>query len=409
LVKLVGLAQVAALNKGTVRRLAPPIKVDLTNNSADARAFFPSRKSILGKVKLKAEIKNAPPNSTYKWIVGDPDAVQIKGERGRLRADPTKPREFVAAKISGLRPGKTTIFISVIGSSNTAIGEDQICLCVPQFVEINEDTESFNSVLDEFNLRTEKNKIITVARQTAEKLLETSNVRLVWRIGSYPQTLPPHLPLENVTKLTIRGEPPKTEQELLSIYSWVAWKAANEWIGTSGFTSSPDGIGHNVFNETITIWPGAFDNELPAEQKDDTEVDIETQELMAEMKSLDTQHITDQTVIGMAITIYGRLIGFNIAHEVLHSLLGYEVNPTDPDDRTHNSTSHSDIMDKGWKLTFTQRTGFHRLNPQVTLNDPADYADNFVDEGLDAIKTLGPANQRTISEHFPIRPPRMEV
>jgi hypothetical protein len=82
----------------------------------------------------------------------------------------------------------------------------------------------------------------------------------------------------------------------------------DDWIGTSGYTHSP--FGPQIYNETIDIWPGAFDDEIaPDQAADTTDVDAETQALVMQLGVVNQSSVSDPQLSGLATKIYGRLIG----------------------------------------------------------------------------------------------------
>jgi hypothetical protein len=211
--------------------------------------------------------------------------------------------------------------------------------------------------------------ILDEARRTCEHLLRTANVRLVWRIGPNVEALPAHVPANQVVAVTVRGEPPAGEP------------------GLEGRTNDVGGVfGIGVANETIDIWPGAFDNAIPG--GDPTWVDTETNALIVQLAS---QTISDPAMEAFATKVIGRLIGETMAHEIVHALIGPVHLP--------GAVDVNDLMEVGGNRSFRQRTGLE----DTAHTSPVDPA-NFTDHGIATIGPIGPGNQALIDANFPVPP-----
>jgi hypothetical protein len=332
-----------------------------TSGSADARAFFPSRSNKSGIIEPEVMVRNAPVGSTYHWTTPDPASISINS--------PTSTRTI----IRGLRPGKTTVDFAVRDAGGTQLSSIRLQLCIPQFVTINEDAAAFNAILTAIHLDSLKDDVLKVAKSVCDHLLQTSNVRTIWQLAPFSETLPPHLPPANVTALTLRGDPPAGEE------------------GTLGQTNSVGGTGGAaVFNETIDIFPGAYDDPVPPGTIYDG--DVETQALIIQLQSMT---FTNPALEQFAIQVYGRLMGETMAHEIVHSLLWTEI-----DRSFHNNPPiPNDLMNNGANRNFQQRTGFK----DTTFTSPVDPA-NFVDGGIAAIGGLQATNQGLMDARFPVPP-----
>jgi len=147
-------------------------------------------------------------------------------------------------------------------------------------------------------------------------------------------------------------------------------------------------------NETIDLFPGAYDNPIPSTPPSgpQIDVDVETQALILQMES---QTFTDPALEQFAINVYGRLLGETLAHEIVHSLLWTEIDPS-----FHNNPPiPNDLMNEGSIRSFRLRTGFEDKAHTSSVN-PA----NFVDRGIGAIGGLQATNQARMDARFPVPP-----
>lgn len=325
-------------------------------NDPDSRAFFPSRNDKTGVIEVLAEIRNAPPGGSHRWTRTDVDAIMIDSQ-GSLRTT-----------VRGLKSGKHELDFTVRDASGVPVASQKLQLSIPQFVTIDEGGSSsptpFDDFLAVFQLTTRKDDIIREAKQVCDHLLRTSNARTIWRIGSFGETLPAHLPATNVTTLRIHNEPPPGLE------------------GTPGITHTPAGVA--VLNETIDIYPGALDD--PSSHWVSTEVS-------ALLLQIESQGMTP-ALENFAVTLLGRMIGFTMSHEIVHSLLAFEI-PTG-----HNDPAiPGDLMNRGVDLTFTEFCGFE----DTARTSPVDPA-NFIDHGISALASLLSTNQGRIDARFPVPP-----
>lgn len=325
-------------------------------NDADSRSFFPSRNDKSGVTEVLAQLRNAPSGGSHRWTRTDVDAMTIDAQ-GSLRTI-----------VRGLKSGLHEVDFTVFDSSGAAVASQKLQLSIPQFVTINEGGSSsptpFDDFLTLFQLTARKDDILQEAKLVCDYLLATSNVRTIWRIGPSTDTLPAHLPATNVTILTINNEPPP------GLAGWV------------GRTILPAGAA--ILNETIDIFPGALDDPTSHEVTD---------EVRALLLQIESQVMTP-ALESFAFTLLGRLLGVAMSHEIVHSLLAFDI-PTG-----HNAPKiPGDLMNNGADLTFTEETGFE----DTAHTSPVDPA-NFIDHGVTALASVQPANQARINLRFPIPP-----
>lgn len=92
--------------------------------------------------------------------------------------------------------------------------------------------------------------------------------------------------------------------------------------------------------------------------------------------------------------LIGRAIGFTVAHEILHGLLGFEI-PTGH----HDPAIPGDIMNPGSDLGITDRTGI-----VVTDNTNFPAPGSFDDQGFAAMARVTATTQAVIDRFFPVPP-----
>ncbi len=338
----------------------PIIILSTDTATGERRTFNPATHSITGETSLSFSVRNAPAGYTVRWLPSEADALEV--------VSPTAESTVVKGK----RPGKTRLDVAVFDGT-TQIASTRLAMCVPQFVTINEDAGAFSGVLTELKIDARKADVLREARSVCLHLLRTANVRTVWRMAPFSESLPAHLAAAQVTTATIKGEPPAAEPNLFGV--------------TRG---SATGLSATSFNETIELFPGAYDN--PVAGGSATMVDIESQAILLQIKGEATP---SAALLDFAVKVFGRLIGETLAHEILHSLLGNSVGA----DFHNDPPIANDLMNAGSDRHFRQRTGIE----DTTMASPVDPA-NFVDHGVAAIGGLQATNQGRINTVFPVPP-----
>lgn len=333
----------------------PSIILPPTANAADNRAFGVATHDRSGVIDVEATVRGAPSDASFRWSRPDPTALSLD-----------TPNDL-RTRVRGLKPGRTELDFSVHSSGGGQLASVKLQLSVPQFVRVTEDAAAFDPILALIHLGPFKNQVITRAREVCNHLLRTSNVRTVWQFGGFAEVLPTHLPAANITVATFRGDPPTA--------------------GLPGQTNFVAGsVGAAVFNETIDIFAGAYDDVGGAQ-----DVDLETRALIIQLES---QTLSDPSLEAFAIEVYGRLLGETLAHEIVHSLLGLVI-PSG-----HNSPAITgDLMNNGSDRDFRQRTGF-----EDTAHTSPVEPTNFIDHGIAAIGGLQATNQGLIDARFPVPP-----
>jgi len=240
---------------------------------------------------------------------------------------------------------------------------------VPQFVTIDEDAAAFDKALAGYQLDTVKEALLKKIRDVAELLLRRANVRLIWRLAPFGETLPKHLQ---------PGEPAAGQ------YTTVTIRNLGSKPGLLGRTSGAN-LGPGQANETIEIYPGGYR---------DAGNDVGP-ELAGFIGVLSGQNFTDERLMTLWIETMSRLIGETIAHEIFHSLLG-----TSGFVGGHNDPPINwDIMNNGFDRTFGQRTGIQITDPGAFPNDGT-----YAVGPMSDINQLTPTNQARVDGYLPVPP-----
>ncbi len=333
----------------------PSIILPTPTNTADNRSFNASRQDKTGVIDLEATVRNAPAGSTFRWSPAEPGTITIDNpSSGRTR-------------VRGVRPGKTAADFAVFDSGGTQLASVKVQLSIPQFVRVVEDAAVFDAALAKLKLDDVKNSVVAKAKEACESILGTANARTIWEFGGFSEAVPGHVPAANVMVATLRGDPPAGSEGLL------------------GRTNAPGGLG--LFNETIDIFPGGYDDPGASD------IDEETQSLLIDLESAT---MTDPKLKNFAIEVYGRMLGETLAHEIVHGLLWDQINP--PSDH-NNPPIANDLMNAGADRSFRKRTGFEN----TALVSPVD-PDNYIDHGIASIGGLQATNQALMNNNFPVPP-----
>jgi hypothetical protein len=345
---------------GGVNDSTAPVIILTAPTSRDGLAFGPMAGDKSGSLVLNTNVVGAPEGATVRWTRPNPAAMDLSSQDSQ------------STTVTPLLPGLQELDFSVRDSSGTTLSSIKVPLCVPQFVAVREETVALDAVLTSFDVIDVKASVLQTAKQTCDLLLSSANVRTIWEMAPFSETLPAQfLPAgaaaNRVTVATLRGNPPS--------------------VGLAGQTSAGSGgIGAAVHDEPISVWPGAFDDVIAGGAAGD--VDDATRQIVQAMQGLD---FTDLRLKDLAIAVIGRLIGETLAHEILHSLLGFLI-PTG-----HNTPAvASDIMNHGVDRSFQSRTA-------IEVTDLANFPDEgtYSDNGIGFINIPTAATQALIDGHFP--------
>jgi len=336
--------------------------IETAGNRPEDRAFGPAANDKTGRLHMSVQVPKLPAGGAIHWSV-PPD------QRGRISLAGVDARTGETVEVHGIQAGLSAVDVAAVNAGGSTIESIKFRLSVPQFVTIDEEKAPFEQALADMHVDHLKSPILDEARRTCEHLLRTANVRLIWRVAPSAETVPTHVPADQVVALTLRGEPPATRP------------------GLEGRTNPVGGVfGTGVANETIDIWPGAFDNTLAG--GDPTWVDTETNALVTQLAS---QTISDPAMEAFATKVVGRLMGETMAHEIVHALIGPVHLPA--------ATDVNDLMEVGGNRSFQQRTGLE----DTAHTSPVEPA-NFTDHGIATIGGIGAGNQALIDANYPVPP-----
>jgi hypothetical protein len=341
---------------GATQEDALGVTINLSRYCTPAvRAFSPPNAS--GQTTLRAVVTGAPAGSTWHWRVANPTAARI-----------VSPSAYITEVIAG-DPGLTDVTFEARDSGGASLGTRTVKLSVPQFLVIDEDAAAFDPVLVGYHLDDVKPLVLQRAREVVEKLLVNVNIRAVWRLAPFNEPLPAHLAAGGFAAgkfnpVTIRG--------------------ANPVDTAIAGTTQPGGPA--VFNEAIDIYPAAF-------RLNGLDVGADVASIVTRIAAM---NLTDPNIKYTWIEIMGRLLGENIAHEILHALLGAWPGFVGG----HNSPAIPfDLLNRGGERNWLQRTAIEILDP-VNFPSPG----SFRDGGVAAISGLQQANQGKIDGVFPVPP-----
>ncbi|WP_433206362.1 hypothetical protein ACQP1G_19755 [Nocardia sp. CA-107356] len=327
--------------------------------TTEGRAFGPSSGDTSNTFDLEVTVRNMPSGGRGRFVRQDATRTQISHRVG------------TTTTVTGVLPGLSAIDYIVEDASGKTRASIRIPISVPQFVEIRQDAAALDVALAALVVADVKDEVLRIARATAAYLLRTANVRLVWAMPPFVESLPASFAggqpaAGNATTVTLRGNPPVP--------------------GLLGSTPTAPGVGPGYPNEAIDIYPGALD--------DNTGIDVgETVRLT--VQALQTANMTDPRLKNLAIQVIGRSIGFAVAHEVLHAILGFEI-PTG-----HNTPPiPHDIMNHGIDLGITDLSGIVVTN---NIEFPA-AEESFEDLGIAGMVRAQPSTRAVIDRFFPVPP-----
>ena len=337
------------------------ILLPTSTTDADTRAFHPKTGNRSGIIDVEVQVPDLPVGGSVRWSAPEAGTLSIDS--------PSSMR----TRVRGIRPGKTALDIEVRDASGNRIESQKLQLSVPQFVTVGENVAEFDNALTNLGVQHLKDGIVQVAHDVCNRILGVVNVRTVWNVASIAETVPAHIPATMRTSVTIRDKDP----------------GAPSRFGIAHGIGATNG---DVFDETIEIYPGILGVSLGSP----TEIDLETAALVLQMQS---QGISDPAMEEFAVKVFGRLLGENIAHEIGHTLVGLETDPTDTNGAHNNPSIPNDIMNLGSERTFTQRTGL----TDTAHSSPVEPV-NFTDAGVGAIDGFTATTKAVIDKYFPIPP-----
>jgi hypothetical protein len=346
---------------------------DLT---AESRAFRPRANDKTGRVTLSVRVPRMPAGTGIRWSVppshrgritlsGDPAVVESVHEGDRV-------------DVIGLVPGLTELDVELRDSGGSVIESVKHRLCVPQFVTVDVDLPAFNGVLTSWRLDTSRDDLLRVAKGVCDLVLGSVNVRTVWLAAPFNETLPSQFrpggsAAARVTRAVLRGNPPVTAR-----------------VGQTVAGASGD-IGPEFHDESISIFPGGFDDTVPLGSSED--IDEITNQVVQVLTGAPAATTPERI---KAIQVMGRLLGETLAHEIGHSLLGDSLG----DGFHHPSPGlRDDLMNHGRDRSFQNRSGFEPRE-LISTGDLS----NLVDHGIGTINVPTAITQAQLNTSFPVPP-----
>jgi hypothetical protein len=264
----------------------------------------------------------------------------------------------------------------VLNANGISIESQKYALCIPQFVSVDSNID-FDAVLARFELEDFKADILAEAKATCDNLLSDGNVRTVWTMPPFRETVPTHVTHDLVTKADIGGDAPPGLIPNQVVFGITRDKNGRFDVGAL--------LGPDVFDEIIDVFSGAM--------ADPTQSDIDENVVATIEAALTAPHSTSTQEGSLAVTVAGRILGTSLAHEILHALLGFMF--TGPS--SHTSAPRDILNPKAY--IFENLSGI-----QVTRSDfPA--VGSFTDFGADHI--IRPRIDGTLpglQVHFPVPP-----
>ncbi|MDH4350460.1 MAG: hypothetical protein OEW56_04880, partial [Gemmatimonadota bacterium] len=350
--------------------------IEAADLDADRRAFGARRLDKSGQAVLRVRVPQLPAGGSIRWSVPP-------GEAGHYTfAGGASTQAGMRAEITALRPGLSAVDVEVRDAAGTVIESQKFPLSIPQFVTVDVDAARFTPLMTGFGLLdVEIEAILRSAKETCDTVLNTANVRTVWRMLP-GETLPAQFAAGGpgaglVTQAVFRGDPPSH-----ALYGRTV-------AGTGA-------IGPASFDETIDVFAGAFDDTVAGNANE--EVDEATNEVIGTIVAFGGMSSSEKT---LAFVVFGRVLGETLAHEIVHSLIGASLS-----DGFHNARPgfNDDLMNHGINRPFASRSGFEIVAPlgsgtiDAVLND----------RGVVFVNILTGDAQAQVNQSFPVPGPAFQ-
>lgn len=367
----------AVFDDRTTRPFIVPTSV---TGTAQNRAFNPKTREKTGSIKLSVRINNMPSGGSVRWSVPPSEAGHFSLAGGQ------QVQSGLSAVVTGLMPGLTVIDCELRDASGTVVESEKYPLCIPQFFAVGVDATTFTPILTNYGLVAfEIEEVLRVAKSVVDTVLEQTNVRSVWQMAPFNETLPAQFAAggaaaANVTTVTLRGDPPSP--------------------GFLGLTLDRNGasvlVGPTFFDENIQLFAGTFDDPIVSgaiRDIDDVTVDV--------VSAIAAAGLTSSTEKNLAIEVLGRLYGETLAHEMIHSLIGGTLTgPTTAHNPSPGFTN--DIMNEGVDRSFQDRTAFVIDRTQIGVVDLATLLAD--DRGISFINIPTRDAKTQLDANFPVPP-----
>lgn len=340
--------------------------LDLDSGITPQQRFFsPASHDLSGVTQVEAVLRNAPATSTVRWRPAVPGTLEVVSPNAAI------------TQVKGLRPGPQELVCELVDSAGIVQRRETTTLWVPQFAAIREAGTEFEEALEDIGLTSVKQEVLRVVDEVLKGYLRNLNVRVAWTMAPFGQDVPGFL-----------KSPPLARRA----YTDVALRKFKS-DGLLGLTVYEPGGGTGapgLPGETIEIYPKGF--LAPG-------VDI-IQPVSDAVNAMKARAATVIDMMNNWIEFGGRMLGENIAHEILHSLVGFNLPGNKdhwdlPADAVANPGVKRDILRKGADRDFIDRGG-------VVVLDAANFPDNgsFNDGGRGAMSDISTPLRQILDKHF---------
>ena len=363
---------------------------DLT---AERRAFSPASLDKSGKTSFSVSTADLPDEYYLRWRI--PSSQSGRYWLG-ANPDPSAPRASRSmqlgdrADVTAVRPGQSTIELEVRDASDALVRPAvSYALSIPQFVEVNVE-QSFQNLHAGYGLTTaEIEDILRVAKDVCDQLLVEANVRTIWIASPFNEVLPAQFAAGSATR------------SFLTTAAFQSQPTSPGFVGNTeprNFPAAPaQDIGPRFFDERIFIWTAGFDD--PSTGGESRQIDDVTWEVISNL-------IANGFSAGdrsLSLQVLGRLYGETLAHEIGHSLIGWNLSGGNHNKGTAQGdpVPPSALMNAGPDRSFRDRTGFDADLAKLG-NGPL--ADALTDHGVAAINRLAGRALSVAQGNFPVPP-----
>lgn len=398
-----------------IRGQSDALRISFPNTSL-ARTFHPENHDISGETEVSVTVSNAPADAVFEWNVLDPDRVTIVSPAAST------------TKLRAGKPGITTLGFKVFDSTKTTVLQlVSMKVGVPQFFVVRESTINyatsdggrnitngtlFDTILDQLQLTADKNEILEEVHDLVNYSLCGNmngallgyNVRLIWQIGPYNDTIPAQL---------VNPEQKATPDDWDVLYTNVFIAGFPKAGGGAlyGETIPPPGQwnGPDTPNELIMIYPGLIEMHRLTITPDPGLCE-EAVRLGEHLQAIVKAYVADPTnadLKDIMKMVFARMIANTIMHEVYHSLMDVSRdasgNVTEPDLDAGGHTVASATVKRDIMATcrdLVDRTAFQLVRP---ADFPAEGSYKPV-EPFDKILRLNLKNDERVSRNFPLPP-----
>ena len=274
-------------------------------NNSQSKTFNPGVRDPSGESIMKSDVSQSSLSKVknYNWKeVGSTNKLVIGTPKN------------ATTKISAILPGLTKLRLEVSDENNQILDFDETPICCPQFVFVAKgnatyttikpalaDAHLFDAVLREFKVSDSETRIYEIAKSLSQQLLKRINVRVAW--GVLGEKTPTFIGVDNANLVLLQGWPRDGKDKELGL---------TELSTTTSAAEFP--------NELIFIWLGQLENNA------DFNLILADYLSLANIASPTT---AQKTALAEAknvwVTILGRVLGYAMSHEIVHSLLGLHV------------------------------------------------------------------------------------